>query len=135
MAISKKEIIGFTGGIAAALLVSVQSFVPTSAYESCPPRGYESHVRTCYSTWSERHPKVKSAAVDGAIGAAAGGLIGGVSHRGVLHGALVGSAAGAGIGLVRSSQTMAYHPVAKTASEVGIGALGVYLAAAHGHEF
>ena len=121
-----------SAGLAAAIFICMQ--FATAAQAQYPYQGYASHIRCGWDQWKYQHPKVKTAAVDGAIGTAAGAVVGAISGRGALHGALVGAASGAGIGLVRSSATMAVHPVAKTVSEVGIAGLGLYLAAHHGHE-
>ncbi len=120
-------------GVLISLVFGGAILLPAQAYPDY--RGYATHVRCGYDRWAYEHPKAKTAAVDGAVGAAAGALLGAVTGRGALHGALVGAGAGAGIGLISTSRTMAYHPVAKTASEVGVGALGLFLAAHHGHQY
>jgi ABC-type cobalamin transport system permease subunit len=119
-------------GVLTALLLSAPIAAPALA-DWDGYRGYASNTRCGWDVWKQEHPKVKTAVVDGAVGTAAGALVGAVSGRGALHGALVGAGTGAGIGLVRSSVTMHEHPVAKTVSEVGLGGLGLFLAAHHGH--
>ncbi|HEY9784506.1 MAG TPA: YMGG-like glycine zipper-containing protein, partial [Candidatus Obscuribacterales bacterium] len=81
----------------------------------------------------ERHPKVKSATVGAGVGAAAGAVTGLLSGKGTLRGAAIGAGTGAGVGLVRSSNTLARHPVIKdTATGTLVGA-GLGLAASKGH--
>ena len=75
-------------------------------------------------TYFQRHPKVKSAVVGGAVGAGGGAVAGLISGRGVLRGAAIGAGTGAGVGLIRSSRTMKRHPLAKdlaTGAAVGFG--------------
>lgn len=72
----------------------------------------------------QRHPKVKSAVVGAGVGAGAGAIAGLVSGRGVLRGAAIGGGTGAGVGLIRSSNTMRRHPLARdlaTGAAVGFG--------------
>ena len=72
----------------------------------------------------QRHPKVKSAVVGAGVGAGTGAVAGLISGRGVLRGAAIGGGTGAGVGLIRSSNTMKRHPLAKdmaTGAAVGFG--------------
>ena len=70
---------------------------------------------------------------DGAVGAAAGALVGLAAHRGIVHGALIGAGAGAGVGALRSGAFRWEHPVATNVGTAGIAGLGLFLAAHHGH--
>jgi hypothetical protein len=75
-------------------------------------------------TYFQRHPKVKSAVVGGAVGAGGGAVAGLISGRGVLRGAAIGAGTGAGVGLIRSSRTMKRHPLVRdltTGAAVGLG--------------
>ncbi len=85
------------------------------------------------NSWASKHPVEKKAAIDGAVGAAAGGVVGLISHRGLLHGALMGAGSGAGIGLATSSKYLQHHKIEKDAAVVGIGGLGLWLASKKGH--
>jgi Glycine-zipper domain len=80
-------------------------------------------------TYWQRHPKVKSAAIGGGVGAAGGALVGGLTGHGVVRGAAIGAGTGAGVGLIRSSNTLKRHPIARdaatgTAAGLGIGWAG-----------
>lgn len=72
---------------------------------------------------------------DGAIGTATGAIVGLASHRGIMHGALVGAGAGAGIGALRGSNAKWSHPVATNVGTAAIAGLGLFMAAHHGHTF
>lgn len=75
-------------------------------------------------TFFQRHPKVKAATIGAGVGTAAGAVTGLVSGRGVVRGGVIGAGTGAGVGLVRSSNTLKRHPIARdvsTGTLVGLG--------------
>jgi hypothetical protein len=84
-------------------------------------------------TYFQQHPKVKSAVVGAGVGTAAGALTGLVTHKGIVRGAAIGAGTGAGVGLIRSSDTMKRHPIAKnTATGAAVG-MGLGMAGGRGH--
>jgi hypothetical protein len=85
------------------------------------------------SFWA-RHPMVKDATIGAGVGTLAGGATGLISHRGIMHGALVGAGAGAGVGAIHASKTLKRHPYMRDAAEGGVGGLGLGLAASRSHE-
>jgi hypothetical protein len=77
-------------------------------------------------TWSQKHPKVKAAAVGGGVGAAAGGAVGMLSGRGAVRGAAIGAGTGASVGALRKTKIAYKHPIASdtltgTAAGLGLG--------------
>ncbi len=72
---------------------------------------HKTTVKASQATWGQRHPKMKAAAIDGGIGAAAGGATGLLTHRGVVKGAAIGGAAGAGVGVARKTAIAKRHPI------------------------
>ncbi|HEY9676870.1 MAG TPA: hypothetical protein V6C76_02625 [Drouetiella sp.] len=83
------------------------------------------------SYW-QRHPKVKAAAIGGGVGAAGGLLVGGLTGHGAVRGAAIGAGTGAGVGLIRSSQTLKRHPIARDAATGTAAGLGLGWAAGRG---
>ena len=93
-------------------------------------------VHTVYRhprTFWQRHPMIKSATIGAGVGAVGGGVVGLISHRGIMHGALVGAGAGAGVGAIHASKTMRRHPYMRDAAEGGVAGLGLGLAASRSH--
>ena len=121
----------FSLGFGVSLLVTVAGS-PAHAYDY---RGYAYNCRHSYRCYTSAHPMIKNAVKDGAIGTAAGALVGLASGRGIVHGALIGAGAGAGIGALRASRAKWTHPVATNVGTAGIAGLGLWLAARHGHSF
>jgi len=76
---------------------------------------------------------IKSATIGAGVGAVGGGAVGLISHRGIMHGALVGAGAGAGVGAIHASKTMRRHPYMRDAAEGGVAGLGLGLAASRSH--
>jgi hypothetical protein len=76
------------------------------------------------SFW-QRHPMVKGAVIGGGIGAGAGALTGLISHQGIVRGALIGAGTGAGVGVIRTSQYMKRHPIARDVATGAAAGLGV----------
>jgi len=94
----------------------------------------EPHATTATkSSYWQRHPKVKSAAIGAGIGTASGALVGGLSHRGIARGAVIGAGTGAGVGLIHSSKTLNRHPYMKDAATGSAVGLGLGLAMSRGH--
>jgi hypothetical protein len=85
------------------------------------------------ATWSQRHPKMKAAAVDGGIGAAAGGAVGLLTGRGMIRGAAIGAGTGAGVGVLRKTQIASRHPIASDTLTGTAAGLGLGLASGHEH--
>ena len=112
-------------GVIFSLAVCTLWLAPLSAEAEGYYTGSATRVRVHHSaSYWQRHPKVKSAAIGGGVGAASGALVGGLTHHGVMRGAAIGAGTGAGVGLIRSSQTMKRHPIVKdvaTGSAVGLG--------------
>lgn len=71
------------------------------------------HEQVAPKTWGQRHPMMKAAAIDGGIGAAAGGATGLITGRGIVRGAAIGGIAGAGIGAGRKTKIASRHPIAR----------------------
>lgn len=116
------------------LVVAVlQICTATTAQATTYFRGYAENARHSYGCYMAQHPKVHAMVKDGAIGTAAGALVGLASGRGIMHGALMGAGAGAGIGALRTSSVRYTHPVATNVGTAAIAGLGLFLAAKHGH--
>ena len=124
------------GLMSALTIAAVASQMCTPVLAQSVYHGYVNHQPTTkmkVRSFMYRHPKVKAATIGGGVGTAAGAVAGLVSGRGIMRGALIGAGTGAGVGLIRSSRTLAYHPVVKdTATGVATG-LGLGMAAGHGH--
>jgi hypothetical protein len=81
------------------------------------------YLKDTRSFW-QRHPMIKGAAIGGGVGAGAGALTGLISHQGILRGAAIGAGTGAGVGIIRTSQIMKRHPIARdvaTGAATGLG--------------
>lgn len=104
-------------------------------YVNVPPHNTVSHIPHAYlqhtRSFFQRHPMVKSAAIGGGIGAASGGVLGLATGHGFFRGAVIGAGTGAGIGVVRKSQIMARHPIARDAATGGLAGLGIAGSASH----
>ena len=105
-------------------------------YVNAPPHHTAPHIPHTYlrntRSFFQRHPMVKSAALGGGIGAASGGVLGLATGHGFFRGAVIGAGTGAGIGVVRKSQIMARHPIARDAATGGLAGLGIAGSATHG---
>lgn len=82
-------------------------------------------------TFFQKHPMAKTATIGAGVGAGVGAATGLLTGRGVLHGAVAGGATGAGVGVIRSSQIMKRHPIARdvatgAASGLGLGWAGAW---------
>jgi hypothetical protein len=115
-------------------LLLIQLIFAAAAQAYCY-RGYATHLRHDYCSYMHEHHIVRNAVKDGAIGSAAGALVGLASGGGLIHGALIGAGAGAGIGALRASSAKWTHPVATNVGTAAIAGLGLALAAHRGHEF
>lgn len=120
-------------GIACAALMTAQLAVPALADYK---QGYAVRTQETSKVKSffVNHPKIKSMAVGSAAGTAAGAATGLIAGRGVVRGAAVGAGTGAGVGLVRSSRTLAAHPVVKDTLTGSVAGLGLGYAASRGHK-
>jgi hypothetical protein len=113
-------------------VVGTQTMLPGEAttYQAGVTR-----ARVKHTTYWQRHPKVKSAAIGAGVGTAAGAATGLLTGRGVGRGAVIGAGTGAGVGLIRSSHTMKRHPIVNdTATGAAVG-LGLGLAGGRSHGF
>lgn len=120
-AISLVCVLQFGGGM--------QDAYATTTYRAGTTKVRVAGHATQKKTYWQRHPKVKAAAIGGGVGAAGGLLIGGLTGHGAVRGAAIGAGTGAGVGLIRSSQTLKRHPIARdvatgTAAGLGVGWAG-----------
>ncbi|HEY9712575.1 MAG TPA: YMGG-like glycine zipper-containing protein [Chroococcales cyanobacterium] len=86
-------------------------------------------TRTVYlrdnRTFFQKHPMVKGATIGAGLGAGVGAATGLLTGRGVLHGAVVGAGTGAGVGVIRKSQIMSRHPIARDIATGTVAGLGL----------
>ncbi len=120
-------------GMSCAAMMTVQLAVPALAeYKQayCAKTRETSKVKSFFVN----HPKIKSMAIGSAAGTAAGAATGLIAGRGVVRGAAIGAGTGAGVGLVRSSRTLAAHPVVKDTLTGSVTGLGLGYAASRGNK-
>jgi hypothetical protein len=114
-----------------AVLCSFQLVLPATAAHNY----YNARVHRYYghTTYMQRHPRVRAAAIGAAVGTAAGAATGLITRRGIARGALIGAGTGAGVGLVRSSPLMHRHPIVNDTATGGLVGLGLGLAGGRRH--
>lgn len=83
-------------------------------------------------TYFQRHPKVKAVSIGAGVGAGAGALTGLITGAGVVRGGVIGAGTGAGVGLVRSSETLKRHPIARDTATGTLSGLGLGAASGRG---
>jgi hypothetical protein len=121
---SKKNI--FFALIISTNLVIPASFAATTTTKTLSGGVKKTTVTSRATTWGQKHPKLKSAAIGGGIGAAAGGATGMLTGRGAVRGAAIGGGIGAGVGAARKTQIAKRHPIVSdmatgTAAGLGLG--------------
>ncbi len=67
----------------------------------------------------------KGAAIGGGVGAGAGALTGLITGQGIIRGAVIGAGTGAGVGVIRTSQIMKRHPIARDVATGAVSGLGL----------
>jgi len=83
-------------------------------------------------TYFQRHPKVKAVSIGAGVGAGAGALTGLITGAGAVRGGVIGAGTGAGVGLVRSSETLKRHPIARDTATGTLSGLGLGAASGRG---
>jgi hypothetical protein len=123
---------GICGFVAA---VALTSSLPSPGFAQSYYRGYV-HKPTVTSrtrNYLYQHPKVKSATVGALVGTAGGAAVGLLSGRGIGRGALIGAGTGAGVGLIRSSEILKRHPIARSTATGTAAGLGLGMIASRSH--
>ncbi len=82
-------------------------------------------TKTDNRTFWQRHPIAKGAAIGGGVGAGAGALTGLITGQGIIRGAVIGAGTGAGVGVIRTSQIMKRHPIARDVATGAVSGLGL----------
>jgi hypothetical protein len=82
-------------------------------------------AKTDNRTFWQRHPMAKGAAIGGGVGAGAGALTGLITGQGIIRGAVIGAGTGAGVGVIRTSQIMKRHPIARDVATGAVSGLGL----------
>jgi len=80
-------------------------------------------------TYFQKHPMVKGATIGAGLGAGIGAATGLITGRGILRGGVIGAGTGAGVGVIRTSQMMKRHPIARDVATGAVSGLGLGWAA------
>lgn len=104
---------------------------PTTIVRPQAPKIHTVYLKDNRTFW-QKHPMVKGATIGAGVGAGAGALTGLVTHRGILRGAAIGAGTGAGVGVIRTSQIMKRHPIARDVATGAATGLGIGWAGSRG---